>query len=233
MSHVTDLSFNYKVLSEKIADLSAQCKRSSPVTLIAVSKKQSVDAIEELYQLGHRDFGENYVQELITKAETLDKRGCQEIRWHFIGHLQTNKVKSLIPWVSCIHTVDSSRLAQELDKKFSTLGRAGKLPVFMEVNMDKEETKSGVSSEEAVHLSDKIGLCPKLDLLGLMCIPPLGVDPSARFRELAALERQLRPQTQGKLSMGMSGDYAEAIAEGATHIRVGTVLFGPRSTSHH
>jgi len=228
MSDKINLSLNYKRWVENVAVLLAQSKRTAPVTLIAVSKKQSVDAIQELYQLGHRDFGENYVQELIIKAEELERRGCSGIRWHFIGHLQTNKVRSLIPWVSCLHTLDSSRLAQEIAKKWMASGRTGQLSVFIEVNTDGEGTKSGVSPEEAPVLCEEIALHPELKLLGLMCVPPSGEDPVARFRALAALERGLRPYSQGMLSMGMSGDYASALAEGATHIRVGTALFGSR-----
>jgi pyridoxal phosphate enzyme (YggS family) len=228
MSLNSDISFNYQKLLEKIDSLAAQSRRSLPITLIAVSKKQPIDAIEELYRLGHRDFGENYVQELVTKAGELDRRGCHGIRWHFIGHLQTNKVKSLIPWVSFVHTVDSGRIAQELAKRWEMVGREEKLPVFIEVNSDREETKSGVSPDEAKVLSEKISQYPALELLGLMCIPPAASDPTVRFRDLAALERRLRPYSQGMLSMGMSDDYATAIVEGATHIRVGRVLFGPR-----
>ncbi|MEO5971011.1 MAG: YggS family pyridoxal phosphate-dependent enzyme [Bdellovibrionia bacterium] len=228
MNQTSPVSSNYKKLLEKISFLAIQSKGSFPVTLIAVSKRQSVDAIEELYRLGQRDFGENYVQELITKAEELNRRGCHEIRWHFIGHLQTNKVKSLIPWVSCVHTVDSTRIAQELAKKWVIAGREGRLPVFIEVNTDREETKSGVNPDEVLPLCEKIAQYPVLEVLGLMCIPPLEGDPTSRFKDLAALERRLRPYSQGMLSMGMSGDFATAIAEGATHIRVGTALFGPR-----
>lgn len=228
MSPKSDLSLNYQDVLEKIRLAAASYKLPANITLIAVSKKQSVDAIEKLYRLGHRDFGENYVQELIIKAQELGKRGCQNIRWHFIGHLQTNKVKALMPWVTCIHTLDSHKLAKELAAKWVQTGRTGRLPVFVEVNMDQEETKSGVSMGEAGDLCQKLVQFPQLELLGLMCVPPLGTDPAHHFRALAALGERLKPYSQGMLSMGMSGDYASALAEGATHIRLGTVLFGPR-----
>jgi pyridoxal phosphate enzyme (YggS family) len=227
------LAFNYHELLERIVALAARSSSmrppSVPVTLIAVSKKQTLDAIEELYALGHRDFGENYAQELVGKAEELDKRGCHAIRWHFIGHLQTNKVKSLIPWVASVHTLNSERLAQELAGRWKVSGRAGKLPVFIEVNLDEEEAKSGVRSNEVADLSTRIAQFPELELVGLMCVPPVGCDPTVRFKALADLEKQLRPWSQGRLSMGMSADFALAIAEGATDVRVGTVLFGSRA----
>lgn len=203
---------------------------SPQTTLIAVTKTHPVEAIQALYHLGHRDFGENYVQELLEKAQQLQSQGLQDIRWHFIGHLQTNKVKTLIPWVHSIHTVDSEKLAHELSKRWKASGRPGKLPVFIEVNIDREESKSGLLPEEVLEFTKKIAEFSELEIQGLMCIPsPSSPEQvKAAFRHLKELEAQCRPQTAGQLSMGMSSDYLIALNEGATHIRLGTVLLGTR-----
>ncbi|MEN9722027.1 MAG: hypothetical protein RJB38_13, partial [Pseudomonadota bacterium] len=115
--------------------------------LIAVSKSQPIERILEAYELGQRDFGENYVQELLEKARFCHERGLNDIRWHFIGHLQTNKVKALAPIVSAVHSVDSIRVAQELSKRWLALGKTEKLSVFLEVNVEAEPSKSGFSPE--------------------------------------------------------------------------------------
>jgi PLP dependent protein len=196
--------------------------------LIAVSKTQPVEAIEKLYHLGHRDFGENYAQELLEKAEALHRRGCSEIRWHFIGQLQTNKVKHLLPVIHSIHTVDSERLGNELAKRWGALSRAEKLPVFVEVNVDQEKTKSGVLVSEVQEFVSDLSRYSELNIQGLMCIPSPDQNAQPKFRLLKELELQCRPMTQGKLSMGMSGDFEIAIQEGATHVRVGTAIFGER-----
>ncbi len=189
-------------------------------TLIVVSKNQPIEKVLALYKLGHRDFGENYVQELVKKAEALKQH--PEIKWHFIGHLQTNKVKTLLPWVYSIHTVDSfkqaEKLAQELPDKKT-------LPIFIQVNIDNEKTKSGVLPDEVLSLAEKIVHLKNLHLLGLMCIPK---PPGAKsFKELKLLEKKCQPFTQGKLSMGMSEDFEQALAEGATHLRIGRAILCP------
>jgi PLP dependent protein len=202
--------------------------RTDSVTLIAVSKLQSVDDIRKLYELGHRDFGENYVQELVEKAETFRDQGITDIRWHFIGHLQTNKVKQLVPFVTVIQSVDSIKLAQEISKRWKGLHA---LPIFLNVNIDQEKSKDGVSPLDVHEVCESVSHLPGLHLEGLMCIPAptssqqVGSHPFHRLREL---EHLCRPFTHGQLSMGMSSDYQAAIREGATHIRVGTSLFGKR-----
>ncbi len=199
------------------------------ITLIAVSKNQSPEAVAELYQLGHRDFGENYVQELTSKASALKALGCADIRWHFIGHLQTNKVKQLIGLVDTIHTVDSLRLAQEIKRRrplsVKTCVTDAVLHLFLQVNIDREESKDGALPEETPALAAQIASLPGIALQGLMAIPAQD-HPDRAFAALRNLEIQCRPHTQGKLSMGMSADFSLAIAQGATHIRVGTALFG-------
>jgi len=227
----------YNDVQTKIQKALEDSGRTDSVTLIAVSKLQSVDSIRKLYELGHRDFGENYVQELVEKAEAFRDQGITDIRWHFIGHLQTNKVKQLVPFVNVIQSVDSIKLAQEISKRLQSLhGESGDenqiaLPIFLNVNIDQEESKDGVSPLDVHEVCESVSHLPGLRLEGLMCIPAptssslVGSHPFHRLREL---EQLCRPFTHGQLSMGMSGDYQAAIREGATHVRVGTSLFGKR-----
>ncbi len=202
---------------------------SQKACLIAVSKLQPTDALAELYDLGHRDFGENYAQELNEKATALAARGMKGIRWHFIGHLQTNKVKTIIPWVSAVHSVDSFKLAAELSKRWAPLNKPHPLPVFIEINLAGEAAKAGVAAQDARALCLSVAReCPSLQLEGLMCIPPAGEDSRVSFAKLRKLEATCWPFTRGGLSMGMSSDFPVALEEGATHVRVGTRLFGAR-----
>jgi pyridoxal phosphate enzyme (YggS family) len=137
---VSEIERNYREILDRIAAAARTCGRDpASVTLIAVSKKQPEDKIEALYRLGHRDFGENYVQELVGKAAELERRGCIGIRWHFIGHLQTNKAKLLVPHVFSVHSVDSEKVAQALARQWGASGRSGSFPVFIEVNISREE----------------------------------------------------------------------------------------------
>ena len=207
-------------------------KFTSPVTLIAVSKFQSVDQIEELYREGHRDFGENYVQELLEKDGELKKRGCSEIRWHFIGHLQKNKVKKLLPVVYCIHTIDSVELAGEVSRVSAQIEKTQSLPVFLEVNVDVERGKFGFMPDEVQKSADLIRQFSGIRIQGLMCIPSQGEDPQPRFAFLRECSVACQNLMEGFLSMGMSSDFELAIQEGATHVRVGTLLFGARSASN-
>lgn len=213
----------YEKIRSQIASACKQAGRNpETVTLIAVSKNQPFEKIKTLYDLGQRDFGENYVQELLGKSQAAIEQGLTEIRWHMIGHLQTNKVKQITGIVSMIHSVDSIKLAQEISKRAEHV-----LPVLLEINLDEEETKSGLTPSELPFIASEIALMRNLELRGLMCIPnPKNTqDP---FKRLATLEQSLRPLTHGVLSMGMSDDFEEAILAGATHIRVGTALFGAR-----
>ncbi|OFZ81047.1 MAG: YggS family pyridoxal phosphate enzyme [Bdellovibrionales bacterium RIFOXYD1_FULL_53_11] len=199
------------------------------VTLVAVSKLQSADAIEVLYRLGHRDFGENYVQELLSKAQELERRGCKDIRWHFIGHLQSNKARQLVPIAQSVHSVGSLKLASELSKRQLAAGRPNRLPVFIEVNIDREDSKAGATAEETPDLARKIAELDGIELRGLMCIPAFGSTGDGKaFAALKNLAASLHPLTAGDLSMGMTDDFEIAIREGATHVRIGTALFGAR-----
>lgn len=210
-----------KIRSQIEAACKAAGRSASEVTLIAVSKTQPAEMIEEAYRLGQRDFGENYVQEMDEKAAVLENRGCVGIRWHFIGHLQSNKARDAIAHSTVVHAVSSEKLAIELSRRATR-----QLEVFIQVNIDREETKSGVSPEEAPALAARISALERIELLGLMCIPSPG--SSDAFKRLRDLELKCRPHTRGKLSMGMSQDFEQAIGEGATHVRVGTSIFGSR-----
>lgn len=202
-------------------------------TLIAVSKRHPIESIERLYNLGHRDFGENYVQELIDKNESARDLRLKDIRWHFIGHLQTNKVKALIPFVHAIHTIDSLRLANELSNRIQNLSRSP-VSVFVQVNIDEEATKSGVLPETSGKFCEEIAGLPgfqsgSLKLEGLMTIPDPQKNPELAFMKMKALEAQCRPHTHGLLSMGMTHDFEIAVQNGATHVRIGTAIFGERN----
>jgi PLP dependent protein len=223
-----DLATRYRDVLVRIKSAA----ESRLVTLIAVSKTQPAEAIETLYALGHRDFGENYVQELCEKAVELERRGCSGIRWHMIGHLQTNKVKQLVPHVFCVHSVSSEKLARELARRWKEArGPGTRLPVFIEVNIDSEDSKHGLLPADVPPLTAALAPISELSVEGLMCIPAAqsaGGEGDA-FKRLRALSNECRPLVGGKLSMGMTQDFEAAIREGATHVRVGTAIFGSRA----
>lgn len=218
------LEARYKEIKLKIESIS----NGRSVTLIAVSKKQPIESIEKLYELGHRDFGENYVQELVEKSDYFLKKEIRDIRWHFIGHLQTNKVKILLPLVHTIHSIDTLKVAKEIETRSQQMG-LNPVPCFIEVNIDNESTKSGVLLKDAPEMAQAISKMPHLSLQGLMCIPsPENSDHENAFQTLSELQKQFSTLTQKKLSMGMSEDFEVAIQQGSTHVRIGTALFGPR-----
>jgi len=206
-------------VAERIAALRARIPAG--VTLVAVSKTHAADAIREAYAAGQRDFGENYAQEWREKAEAL--ADLADLRWHFIGALQTNKVKYLAGRVAAIHTVDRLELAREISKRFAAKGATARL--FLEVNTGGEATKSGCAPADAPALAEAARALPAVAIAGLMCIPPAHDDPRPHFRALRALRDRLG---LAELSMGMSADWPIAIEEGSTCVRVGTAIFGAR-----
>lgn len=223
---------NYKVIQKKVEQACIRAGRKrEDVTLIAVSKTKPISMIQELLPLGVRDFGENKVQELTEKEELLPK----DIRWHMIGHLQRNKVKYVVGKACMIHSVDSLRLAEEISKE--ALKKQISVPILVEVNVAGEESKFGVSVQEAPSLIEQICCLPGLQVKGLMTIAPYVEDPEENrivFRNLRKLSVDIREKnfdnvTMDILSMGMTGDYEVAIEEGATHVRVGTGIFGERN----
>lgn len=200
----------------------------SEVTLVAVSKTREPSEIAAAAAAGATEFGENYVQELLSKQKELDG-----IHWHFIGHLQRNKVRFILPFCAMIHVVDSLRLAQEIDRRARELDRLQ--PVLMQVDLACEETKFGCPEDLVEELAQELANLPNVDWQGLMTIPPLAAEPEqsrpyfVRLRELRDTLRDRFPdQPLAHLSMGMSMDYEVAIEEGATLVRIGTAIFGPR-----
>jgi pyridoxal phosphate enzyme (YggS family) len=200
------------------------------VKLVAVSKTHPASAVREAYAEGQRDFGENYVQELLQKAEEL--RDLTDLRWHVIGHLQRNKARQVVSLASLVHTVDTPELGLELSKRFDGLVTGRRLPVLVEVSIAGEAQKHGVAPANLAELLTRIEAMPALELRGLMCVPPATEDPAGArpyFDELARL-RDLHGGAQRlpELSMGMTHDLDQAVAAGATLVRVGTAIFGAR-----
>lgn len=225
---------------ERIARAAASSGRSPP-RLIAVSKLQPAEAIRAAYAAGQRDFGENYVQELDAKARELAE--LEDLRWHFIGHLQRNKVKLALASASAIHSVDSARLAAEIGKRareaelperrrVPLAGSDPRLPVLVEVNVGGEASKSGCAPGELGAVLSAVEAEPALRLAGLMTVPPATEDPSGArpyFERLVGLRDAAGgAERLPELSMGMTHDLEIAIACGATLVRVGAAIFGAR-----
>ena len=208
-------------------------RQPSDVKLIAVSKMHTADEINEAIDAGATDLGENRVQELLEKQSSV-----KPANWHLIGHLQTNKVKSIIGRVVMIHSVDSIKLAREIDKRSDAAGVI--TDILIEINSAMEESKSGIDPAKLRELTEQIvNECGHIRIRGLMCIPPIAIDPEdARpyFKEAARLFEDMKtwncPSDRfmpDELSMGMSGDFEVAIEEGSTIVRVGSSIFGPRN----
>lgn len=228
------LKDNYAEVESKIAAACARAGRArEEVTLIAVSKTKPVEMIQEIYDLGHREFGENKVQEMTAKYEVM----AQDIKWHLIGHLQTNKVKYIVDKACLIHSVDSLKLAETISKEAGKKGVT--VPILIEVNVAEEESKFGITTEETIALTESIAALPNLTVKGLMTIAPFVDDPEENrpvFRKLRDLsvdiaQKNIDNVSMNVLSMGMTNDYEVAIEEGATLVRVGTGIFGERDYS--
>ena len=225
-------------IKENLQEVRANIKKAAAfagrderdITLIAVSKTKPVEMLREAYDEGVRTFGENRVQELCDKYPQLP----DDIKWHLIGHLQTNKVKYIVDKVAMIHSVDSLKLAEEISRQAVKCGVT--VDILIEVNVAEEDSKFGVSIKDAPGLCEQISKLPGLRIRGLMTVAPYVDDPDENRPVFCAL-RQLSVDIQAKnidnvvmdcLSMGMSGDYTVAIEEGATFVRVGTSIFGNR-----
>lgn len=225
---------NYlEVLNKKNQAALRAGRNPEDITLMAVTKLHTVDEINEAIDAGATDIGENKVQELLSKYEDV-----KPVRWHLIGHLQTNKVKQIIDKVVMIHSVDSLHLAEEINKRAGNAGLV--MDILIEINVGEEETKTGIQAEELMDLVKKItDTCENVRLRGVMCIPPYGEDPEVSrkyFRETRELFEKLQqldlPEDRAlidTLSMGMSGDYETAVEEGSTIVRVGSAIFGKRN----
>ena len=195
------------------------------VTLVCVSKFHTNETIMEAYNCGERDFGESRVQELLPKYKALPK----DIRWHFIGHLQTNKVKQIVPFVHMIQSVDSVRLLEAINREAEKVGR--RVKVLLEVHVAKEETKSGFTSEEFLSLNTKLSTLNHIDVCGVMGMATNTDDVNEWrrcFREIKRLATKLTTMDAKEISMGMSDDYIVAIEEGSTMVRIGSTIFGER-----
>ncbi len=226
------LKENYNNVLKNVQNACGRAGRSpKDVTLIAVSKTKPVEMLQEVYDCGCRDFGENKVQEIMDKYEKLPS----DIRWHMIGHLQTNKVKYIVDKVYMIHSVDSIKLAKEISKE--ALKKNVTVKVLLEVNVAKEETKYGLLTEEVLNFYNEVIDLPGLEVCGLMTIAPYVENPEENRQHFVNLKQlmvdMISEKTDnisvGELSMGMTGDYEVAIEEGATFVRVGTGIFGERN----
>ena len=221
-------------LNEVRENIQKACEKAgrSPqeVTLIAVSKTKPLFMLEEAYEAGARDFGENKVQEILEKHPKMP----EDARFHMIGHLQRNKVKQVLPHAVLIHSVDSYRLAEQISQEAGKLGITAK--ILLEVNVAKEESKFGMMPEDVEEMAGQIAALPHLQIEGLMTIAPFVDDPKKNrpvFRKLYQLSVDIKKKNidnvnMGVLSMGMTGDYQVAVEEGSTMIRVGTGIFGAR-----
>ena len=226
---------NLKQTQNNIAEAAKKSGRTSDdILLVAVSKTKPLSALQEAYNVGIRDFGENKVQELCDKYDQLPK----DIRWHMIGHLQRNKVKYIVDKVALIHSVDSLRLAETIENEAAKHNVT--VPILIEVNVAQEESKFGLKTEEVLSLVESVAALPHINIKGLMTIAPYVEDPEENrgiFRQLKKLSvdiaaKNINNVNMSVLSMGMTGDYQVAVQEGATMVRVGTGIFGERDYSH-
>ena len=196
------------------------------ITLIAVTKNKPTEFINEAYNCGQRSFGENYIQEAIEKIINLHH--LKEIQWHFIGHLQSNKVKLAAQYFDMIQSIDSKKLANKLNNACAGLNK--KMPVLIEVNIGSEQNKSGIPKENLEELLDFINSLDNIKLMGLMCIPPFNENPIPYFKEMKNIYNEYKTKYKLTiLSMGMSDDFKEAIENGANMVRVGRKIFGERN----
>lgn len=237
-------------VKDRIAAACAKAKREpSEVTLIAVTKTAAPEQLREILTLGVADLGESRVQNLTQKAMQINEFHTRQVqhgtdgvagklRWHMIGHLQRNKIKQLLPIVSVVHTIDSLRLAEDLDLAAGKIGK--KLSVMMQVNTAEEPQKYGVAVGASVHLAEQIGQMENLQIVGLMCMAPQTDDEKIIrhcFTRTHEIFEEMKWHKIGgpafkHLSMGMSNDYTIAIEEGATMVRVGSAIFGGKSDDH-
>lgn len=222
---------NYKEVQSFVKESEKKSSYGQDVTLIAVSKTKPSSDIKALYDIGVRDFGENKVQELCDKYEELPK----DIKWHLIGHLQTNKVKYIVDKVYLIHSVDSIHLAQQIEHECEK--KNVDVNILVQVNVAKEDTKFGLMAEDVMSMIENISKLPHIHIKGLMTIAPF-VEDAEENRQVFADLKKLSVDISNKnidnvsmdvLSMGMSGDYRVAIEEGSTMVRVGTSIFGERN----
>jgi len=230
-SHVVE---NYNKIKAEVDDTCKKYGRNpESVRVLPVSKLHPYEAIKTAYLTGIIDFGENYVQELKNKFEQSQAEQHSNINWHLIGHLQTNKVKYIAPFVKMIHSVDSFKLANEINKHAEKSERV--IDILLQVNTSGEESKSGCNVNEVFELFNSVNVLKNINILGLMTIAGLNEDLVQTKKEFILLRETLQNINKQfnlnlkELSMGMSGDFELAIAEGSTIIRIGTSIFGERN----
>jgi pyridoxal phosphate enzyme (YggS family) len=230
---MTSIRDNLTAIREQIDAAAAACNRNpADITLVGVSKKHSIENMRQAIDAGLSDLGENYIQEAVDKIDAIGRAAAC---WHFIGHLQSNKARFAVRYFDLIHTVDKVKLAKEIDKQAQKINKRQK--ILLQVNIAEEDTKSGADAGDAVDLALAVTEFEHLELQGLMCMPPYFDDPEAArpyFRHLAQIREKVlhagvAADAMRHLSMGMSHDFAAAIQEGATLVRVGTAIFGSRS----
>lgn len=231
---MTTIANNLHLIRSQISAITQAANRpTSSVELLAVSKTRHADELRQAWIEGQRDFGENYLQEALEKIETLSDL---EICWHFIGPIQSNKTRSIAENFSWVHSVERFKVAQRLSNQRPK--NMGPLNICLQVNISREESKSGILPEELPQLAKQIATLDNIQLRGLMAIPASNDNPDLQRQPFAQLtkllnrlQKQLPNQPLDTLSMGMSGDMEAAIREGATIVRIGTALFGPRDYS--
>jgi pyridoxal phosphate enzyme (YggS family) len=223
---VTEITDHLRDLIERVARAAERADRSpSSVTIVAVGKQQPSTSIVAAHRAGLQHFGESYVQEALPKIAEL---ASLKLTWHFVGKLQANKTRDVAEAFDWVHTVDRLKVAQRLSEQRSAF--AAPLNVLIQVNQGGETQKGGALPRDVAGLARAIAALPRLKLRGLMTLPPQSDSPRQHFTELAALRTELEGQGMelDSLSMGMSADFEEAIAAGATHVRIGTAIFGAR-----
>jgi pyridoxal phosphate enzyme (YggS family) len=228
---LTELGQRYQAIVEAIATAATSANRDpKEITLVVVSKNHPHLLVLDLLELGARDFGENRDQEASVKAKQIAQESEMDFNWHFIGQLQTNKVKSVLEYASYLHSLDRASLLDELLKR--TVERSIPLKVFVQVNMTEDLERGGVNPVDLMAFAERVLASPGLELVGLMGVGGLDTAPEREFERLALLSNQLQQlaPSADRLSMGMSGDFEAAIAYGATHLRIGTAITGIRPT---
>jgi PLP dependent protein len=228
---LTELGQRYQAIVDSIATAANSANRDSKqITLVVVTKNHPHQLVHDLLALGARDFGENRDQEAGPKAKQIASESNERFNWHFIGQLQTNKVKSVLEYADILHSLDRPSLLDELQKR--TVERENPLKVFVQVNMTEDPERGGVNPEDLMAFAERVLSSPGLELVGLMGVGGLEVAPELEFERLATLSVELQKLAPGanRLSMGMSGDFETAVAYGATHLRIGTAITGNRPT---
>lgn len=222
MSEIAD---NIQRVREAIGEAAGRAgRRAEDITLVAVTKKKPASAVLEALSAGVFDVGENYVQETAEKQELLWPSQIQAVRWHLLGHLQSNKAKLAVSLFDLIESIDSVKLAEALSRQAAEKRQ----DILVQVHLGDEATKTGFAPDGALDAAAEIAALPNVRLLGLMGIAPSGTDPRPYFQQMKRLFDRLPAENRQILSMGMSGDFETAIEEGATSVRVGTAIFGAR-----